>query len=324
MRRSCLKLAIVVAIFSLPMVAQNSPVFSPPTPPPTRPAARPASAAPAPAPVAPVPPKTADASHTFYTGPKPPKAPVNAKGHHGKSKKVEVAAAPAPPPPPPPPPTPEQMQATPPQVSYLNGQLTIQSTNATLSSILNAIRQQTGASIDMPPGSGSERVATRVGPGPASDVIASLLNGSAFDFLILGNPNQPGGVQRIILTTKSGGSGMSGMLNRPAAAQQPEPDDSNNDDEAETPPEPPPPDQGQNQQPVPPVAGAVPPQLGQPVIPQPSAPGQPSAPDQSPVTGPTQRQYPPMTPPDQQGGNGPQVKTPEQMLQELQKLAPKQ
>jgi hypothetical protein len=91
------------------------------------------------------------------------------------------------------------MPANPPQVSYLNGQLTIQSTNATLRSILNAVRQRTGAQIELPPGVGSERIATRFGPGPARDVIASFLSDSSFDFVVIGNPNTPGGVQRVIL-----------------------------------------------------------------------------------------------------------------------------
>src|SRR5690242_19004670 len=77
----------------------------------------------------------------------------------------------------PPPLTPEQMPAQPPQVSYLNGQLTIIAPNSTLGDILNAVQKQTGADIEVPSGA-SERIAGRMGPGPARDVIAQLLNGS--------------------------------------------------------------------------------------------------------------------------------------------------
>ncbi len=308
MRLCWLKLATLTTLFTLPVVAQNGALSSPPAPPPVP---RPVSGSMT-MPVASVTPKSADASKTVVTAAKPAQASVSAKSRHGKSKKVEVAATPEPVAPPPPPPTPEQMQANPPQVSYLNGQLAIQSTNATLSSILNAIRQQTGAQIEIPPGSGNERVATRVGPGPACDVIASLLSGSAFDFLIMGNPNQPGGVQRIILTAKSRAitGGVSGMNRPPASPVQSE--DNNNEEEADSPE--PPPDEQQSQ---PPVTGTVPP---------PPAEQQPAAvPGQPPTTVGPQQQPPGAPYPGQQGASGPpQVKTPEQMLQELQKLAPKQ
>src|SRR5439155_9036157 len=88
---------------------------------------------------------------------------------------------------PPPPPTPEQLPAQPPQVSYLNGQLTIISQNSTLSDILTAVRRQTGAQIEIP-AAASERVAGRMGPGPARTVIAELLNGSHFDYVMIASP----------------------------------------------------------------------------------------------------------------------------------------
>lgn len=328
MRLPWLKFAIAAAAVSLPLAGQNNQSFSPPMPP-TAPAPR-ATAAPAQA----SPSSTQKPAEAPKTAPATPvaKSPkqATAKGRHGK-KKVEVAKEPElPPPPPPPPPTPEQMPANPPQVSYLNGQLTIQSTNATLSSILNAVRQQTGAQIELPAGSGSERVATRIGPGPARDVIASLLSGSAFDFLILGTTNSPGGVQRVILTprAKTGATGsvnMAGMVQRPAAAQ-PEPDENNNTEEEAEAPEPPeqePPQPPMEAAPVPPTQpgpGMAQPQAGaQPPVTAPPQPGSPVV----PVPNPGQ-QPPQASSPDQQGNTGPQVKTPEQMLQELQKMAPKQ
>lgn len=330
MRCVWLKFAIAVAAASVPLAlaAQNNQLFSPSMPP-TAQAPRPTSA-PVQVPPASVQQKPADAPKTAVTAPgaKSAQAPVSAKARRGK-KKVEVAKEPElPPPPPPPPPTPEQMPANPPQVSYLNGQLTIQSSNATLSSILNAVRQQTGAQIELPPGSGSERVATRVGPGPARDVIASLLSGSAFDFLILGTPDSPGGVQRVILTPRAApvSSNSAGMA-QPPAVSQPETDDNINSDEEAGAPEPPdqqPPQPSAESVPTPPTQPArgmaQPPAGVQSPINAPPQPGSPVAPLANP-----QQQQPQASSPDQQGNNGPQVKTPEQMLQELQKLAaPKQ
>src|SRR5215469_11447911 len=126
--------------------------------------------------------------------------------------RVHVKKAPAPvevPPPPPPPPTLEQQPPAPPQVIYQDGQLTINSSNATLSQILRSVQAQTGAAVDIPPGAGGERVVANLGPGKPQSVLASLLNGSRFNYVILGDFNQPGAVQKVILMAKTGGAGTS-------------------------------------------------------------------------------------------------------------------
>lgn len=224
----------------------------------------------------------------------------------GKGKKEpEKTPDPAPPPPPPPPLTPEQQAPIPPQVSYLNGQLTIQSTNATLSAILTAIRQQTGAQIDLPSGAGSERVATRIGPGSPRDVLTSLLAGSAFDYVILGNPDSPGSIQRVILTQRSGGAGMTNMAAQQPVASQPAADENSDEDNTE-------PDTAIEEQPAP----VETPQ------PNPAVAGQPQPGMQQPQQMPTPGTATP--PPDQQGQQGNQIKTPEQLYQELQRLQQQQ
>ena len=102
-----------------------------------------------------------------------------------------------------PPPTLAQLPATPPQVSFQSGQLTISAQNSTLGDILKAVREQTGATIDLP-GTAPERVVGRFGPAPARDVLASLLNGSHFNYVLLGSPTDPGALDRVILLAKSG------------------------------------------------------------------------------------------------------------------------
>jgi len=122
------------------------------------------------------------------------------KTHSKKSQPVvEVQQAP------PAPPTLEQQPPTPPQVTYRDGQLAITSTNATLSQVLRSVQTQTGAMIDLPPGAGNERVVATLGPGKPQAVLASLLNGSKFNFVILGDPHNPGSVQKVILLSKSAG-----------------------------------------------------------------------------------------------------------------------
>jgi hypothetical protein len=119
--------------------------------------------------------------------------------------KQEQPAPPPPPPPapPPPPPTLEQMPAVPPKVSFSKGLLTIVAENSTLSDILRAVRTQTGAAVEVPPNA-TERVVTHLGPGAPRDVLASLLNGSHFNYVMLGSPTNPNMVDRVILTSKSG------------------------------------------------------------------------------------------------------------------------
>ena len=99
----------------------------------------------------------------------------------------------------------DEIPATPPQVSYANGQLTIVAQNSTLSDILNAVHRQTGAVVETP-GNANERVVVHLGPGPARDVLATLLNGSHFDYVMLGSAENPTAVAHVILTAKSGGA----------------------------------------------------------------------------------------------------------------------
>jgi hypothetical protein len=94
------------------------------------------------------------------------------------------------------------MPASPPQVSFQGGQLTIAAQNSTLGDILKAVRVQTGATIDFP-GNAPERVVGHFGPAPARDVLTSLLNGSHFNYLLLGSPTDPTALDRVILIAKS-------------------------------------------------------------------------------------------------------------------------
>jgi len=95
------------------------------------------------------------------------------------------------------------MPAVPPKVSFSNGMLTIVAQNSTLGDILRAVRTQTGAAVEIPPNA-TERVVIHLGPGAPRDVLAALLNGSHFNYVMLGSPTNPAKVDRVILTSKSG------------------------------------------------------------------------------------------------------------------------
>lgn len=117
--------------------------------------------------------------------------------------------------PPPSPLTLQQEPAMPPQVTYREGALTINAPNSTLVDILRAVRQQTGAEMDVP-GNPSDRVVGHFGPGPARDVLAALLNGSRYNYVLLGSASDPNALEHLILTAQTGG----GELPPPPPVQQ--------------------------------------------------------------------------------------------------------
>lgn len=87
----------------------------------------------------------------------------------------------------------------PPVVTYRDGQLAIDAENSTLAEVLQLVAEKTGALIDVPPGSGLERIVEHTGPGHAEDVLARLLNGSAFDFVIVGSSRSPRNPMQVLL-----------------------------------------------------------------------------------------------------------------------------
>ncbi len=98
--------------------------------------------------------------------------------------------------------TPEQRPAAPPVVSYQNGKLIVIAKNSTLGDVLRAIANKTGAGIDVPENA-NERVVSQLGPALARDVIASLLNGSHYNYIVVGTESDPNAVARVVLTIKS-------------------------------------------------------------------------------------------------------------------------
>ncbi len=161
-------------------------------------------------------------------------AGAGAPQHHTRKPKrkavAEVKKEPDPAPTPQPPPNPEQLPAVPPKLTYQNGLLTIVAQNSTLGDILRDVHTHTGAAIDLP-NAASERVVGQFGPGSPRDVLATLLNGSHFNYVMVGTPSNPNAVAQVILTPRTGGetppspgqpaaSEQSGMV---AAQPQPQP-----------------------------------------------------------------------------------------------------
>ena len=219
--------------------------------------------------------------------------PSKTRRHHKKEKPTPVAEVAQTPPPPP---TLEQTPPTAPHITYQSGLLSIDAHNSTLSQVLHAVQLQTGASIDIPASASSDRVVTQLGPGRPKDVLNTLLNGSKFDYIILGVTGDPGAVQKVILTPRQSlGTGnvnvaQNNTVQNQEVDDEAQPDEgvSANEVEAENPtPEQPPPPPGGFHRPM--------------------------------MMGPGQQE------PNQANGdpaNG--VKSPEQLMQELQQMQQQQ
>ena len=197
---------------------------------------------------------------------------------------------------------PSQLPSVPPRVSFQQGQLTVIAENSTLGDIFGAIRSATGIKIETQGGPSGDRVAAKIGPAPAKEVLLSLLQGSRYDYVMLGSVADPEQVERVILTPKSAGGTQ--MASAPAQPQMPpqqaKPDtDEENEENAD-----------QEEPGNPPLRGPAGEQPQQ--QPQPEQPGA----AEQPQIQQNQQQQPQQNPPTNPNPTG-QVKTPEQLLQEL-------
>jgi hypothetical protein len=86
-----------------------------------------------------------------------------------------------------------------PEVTYRNSQLTIDAEGSTLAAVLRLVAEKTGAMIDIPPESGLERIVVHMGPARAEDVLAELLKGAPFDFVIVSSPQPPHDLAEVLL-----------------------------------------------------------------------------------------------------------------------------
>jgi hypothetical protein len=156
----------------------------------------------------------------------PPAAPAAAPHH--KSHKAPKAQKPVELPPLPGGPLSQlpmdQIPTTPAKVSFQGGLLSISAQNSTLGEILRQVRQLTGASIEIPQGSAAnERVVTSLGPGAPRDVLVGLLNGSSFNYVMLGSSSDPTAVSSVILTTKTASPGETQTASAVPYQNSPEP-----------------------------------------------------------------------------------------------------
>jgi len=121
-----------------------------------------------------------------------------------------VAAAPPPPPP-----------VT---VGFENGMLSVTADRASLAEVLYQIQVHTGAEIAVPSGAEQEKVVATLGPAPARDVLTDLLQGSSYNFIILGSPQDPKALERVILTPRGPAIPEVSAMTPPPASPPPSPE----------------------------------------------------------------------------------------------------
>jgi AMIN domain-containing protein len=90
-------------------------------------------------------------------------------------------------------------------ISLTDGKLSVRTAKATLAEILNELHVQTGAEIVVPPGADQEQVAVALGPGSPREVISRMLDGSRYNFIIVGTDSDANQVERLVLSPKTGG-----------------------------------------------------------------------------------------------------------------------
>jgi len=119
---------------------------------------------------------------------------TNAAGTNVAATRVSpvVSNTTAPPPAAPPPKPPVT-------VTLENGMLRIRAEKATFAQVLFEVQRQTQAEIAIPAGAEQEEVDADLGPAPVLEVLASLLNGSPYNFILVGNELS---IDRVILTRR--------------------------------------------------------------------------------------------------------------------------
>jgi len=121
---------------------------------------------------------------------------------------IDVASAPVPEPP----------KVT---VTFQDGKLRLSSEKGSLADVLNEVRARTGADIAVPAGAEQEKVVATIGPANPREVLSQLLNGSRYNFIIVGTDADPNQLERVVLSPK--GNMDVNQSSEPAAETEPAP-----------------------------------------------------------------------------------------------------
>ncbi len=116
-------------------------------------------------------------------------------------------------------------------VDFRNGQLSVIADDAELGKVLQQIGDKTGASVEVAPEVAGERVMARLGPGPATEIVSTLLSSPRLDFILMGSEDQ-NSIKRLIVRRKAS-FGKEVVQSRPAPLPISEPEPSATEPQAE-------------------------------------------------------------------------------------------
>ncbi|HEY2001520.1 MAG TPA: hypothetical protein VGG80_04335 [Acidobacteriaceae bacterium] len=163
----------------------------------------------------------------------PSQAPATATPAHARRHKKPTPLA-VPPPPPPPTVAPSLFQEppVPATVTAATNLLTVTADNSSLAQILHQVSSATGMKLDGL--GGDERVFGSFGPGAPREVLTSLLNGTSYNVMMVGDlPN--GAPRELLLTSRAVGGAPAPANANPAQPQtdgDASADDSGNSDDS--------------------------------------------------------------------------------------------
>jgi hypothetical protein len=87
-------------------------------------------------------------------------------------------------------------------VDFSNGELSVFADDAELGKVLHQIGEKTGASVEVAAEIAGERVMARLGPGPAPEIVSTLLSSPRLDFILMGSEDQSS-IKRLIVRRKA-------------------------------------------------------------------------------------------------------------------------
>ncbi len=89
-------------------------------------------------------------------------------------------------------------------VQFQNGRMSILAHDVSLAQVLSEVQHKTGADIPIPSAAAQEQVVADIGLLPVRDALTALLNGSRFNFVMVGADNDPSKLKSLILTFRGG------------------------------------------------------------------------------------------------------------------------
>jgi hypothetical protein len=88
------------------------------------------------------------------------------------------------------------------EVEFKDGKLSIHSARASLAEVLREVQRRTGVSVAIPAGAEQEPVIANLGPASPREVLTALLDGSPFNFIIVGSDSDPAVVRNLFITPR--------------------------------------------------------------------------------------------------------------------------